>query len=1258
MSSRPDNHTCEESAYRAIFEASSDGLVINDADTGIVLEANPAFCRMHGYDQMVGLHPTVFIHPDSHHLFDAYIRAILDGHEFRTRAKDVRRDGSVFDVEVVGRGFLYQGRFALLGVVRDMTEHVRAYQDLEKRVAERTREIERRREVAEALGELLSVVNSRRTLEDMLSAIVAQAARLLDSDAEALYLVDEADPTLLHLQASRNIPPEGEATTVALGTPVIGLAAERRRPAVAIDLPALVMAPPVATVEEQIADRGSYLEVVHRGPASVNQAGRQIRNRVLAEHFQSLVVVPLMARGTAHGALMLAYRELHPPADDELELIAAFAGQAGLAIESARLQEQAEQRHREAERRRQIAEGLRDLVATVNSTRTLNEVLEEVAAQAGRLLGSDASAIYVPDNRNGATKLHAFASSGLSPTYASYTIPTGVSTTGLAFQMRRPVAIYDTAAALSLEQNVFDEALLEDHDSHVQILRMPAAATDPADRYAAYASGFRALLGVPLAVKEQIYGTLTLYFRQSREFTHDQVEVATTFADQAALAIENARLHDQSEQRRREMEVLYQAEERLYQSLRLDDVLQALVDEASGLLHADQTSVLVWDDNHDRLSVRAAHGFAPEAPAYLWSAPRDSISFQVATTGVLMAAQGVLTVPIKLEDEVFGVFNVNWSRRGSPEPDEQRLVLALAQRTAIAISNARLHEESEQRRQELEVFYQADQALHRSVRLEDVLDVLLDLPRAFGRAEMVSLLLWDDQRRQFVVGGVRGLSDAMLDETFTMAELRIARKSPDDLIEIEDAVTDARISARLRSTSSREGVRAWISYPIRTGGHLFGSFAFGFSHPHLFTNRERRLLAAMAQRAGLAIQKARLHEESERQRRELEALYDADEALHRSLRLQDVLNALVDAAVKLLHVDGAGLWGPDARLGGRIAPLASYGLSPEYLLQSTQQNNEPGVLEFWQQHDSLVIEDILDDTRIPWTQRLQLASEGYRALLMTQIRIGPDPFGSFTVGRRTPHRFSAQEQRLLTALAQRAGLAIQNANLYEQAQQAATLEERQRLARELHDAVTQTLFSTALIAEVLPELWDLDPHEARERLADLRRLTRGALAEMRTLLVELRPDALAALSLGDLLRQLAEATAGRTRLEVNARVDGPLRRLPPEVHVALYRIAQEALNNVVKHADARHASLELSFTTDGACLRVKDDGRGFSTETAAPAGHFGLGIMRERAESVGARLGLASQPGEGTLLEVTWGETSELDAASPSPQVQDSSTAG
>jgi PAS domain S-box-containing protein len=213
--------------------------------------------------------------------------------------------------------------------------------------------------------------------------------------------------------------------------------------------------------------------------------------------------------------------------------------------------------------------------------------------------------------------------------------------------------------------------------------------------------------------------------------------------------------------------------------------------------------------------------------------------------------------------------------------------------------------------------------------------------------------------------------------------------------------------------------------------------------------------------------------------------------------------------------------------------------------------------------------------------------------------------------------------------------------LYEQAQRAAALEERQRIARELHDAVTQTLFSTALIAEVLPRMWDVDPVEGRKRLDEVRRLTRGALGEMRALLLELRPGALSELPLSDSLRQLAEAITGRTSLEVTVTVDGePDGPLPPEVQVALYRIAQEGLNNVAKHAQAQHARLALHYQAGGALdLRIGDDGIGFDP-AHIPAGHLGIGIMRERAQAIGASLHVDSLPDQGTRVVVQWPEPS------------------
>ena len=204
----------------------------------------------------------------------------------------------------------------------------------------------------------------------------------------------------------------------------------------------------------------------------------------------------------------------------------------------------------------------------------------------------------------------------------------------------------------------------------------------------------------------------------------------------------------------------------------------------------------------------------------------------------------------------------------------------------------------------------------------------------------------------------------------------------------------------------------------------------------------------------------------------------------------------------------------------------------------------------------------------------------------------------------------------------------------EEAARDAVIAERTRLARDLHDAVTQTLFSASLIAEVLPDLYAIDPQEGKDSTEELRQLTRGALAEMRTLLLELRPSAVAQARLEDLVRQLIEAIVGRARVPVQYHVDGQ-RPLPDDVKVAIYRIAQESLNNIVKYAKPRQVTVDLRQQPMGVRLTVADDGVGFDPAAVGP-GHLGQKIMRERAEAIAARLSVQSEPGEGTVVTVIW----------------------
>jgi len=289
--------------------------------------------------------------------------------------------------------------------------------------------------------------------------------------------------------------------------------------------------------------------------------------------------------------------------------------------------------------------------------------------------------------------------------------------------------------------------------------------------------------------------------------------------------------------------------------------------------------------------------------------------------------------------------------------------------------------------------------------------------------------------------------------------------------------------------------------------------------------------------------------------------------------------------------------------------------------------------------------------------------EGVRAWMWVPLAVKGRIIGGLGVAHARRNYFTPHHAALAQSVADQVAITMVNAELYEHARSLAALQERQRLAQELHDAVNQSLFSAALIAEVLPRLWNRDPVEAQQSLEDLRRLTRGALAEIRALLAELRPPVLTDSSLGDLLRQLADALTGRTNIPASVTIAGE-QTLPAETQVAFYRICQEALNNVAKHAGASRVWIDLRHTSraaqvsaslarageDGGIvdtpveMRIRDDGHGFDPGRHAASGHYGLDMMHERAEAAGARLTVTSSPGDGTEITLRWPDISHEEA--------------
>jgi PAS domain S-box-containing protein len=377
---------------------------------------------------------------------------------------------------------------------------------------------------------------------------------------------------------------------------------------------------------------------------------------------------------------------------------------------------------------------------------------------------------------------------------------------------------------------------------------------------------------------------------------------------------------------------------------------------------------------------------------------------------------------------------------------------------------------------------------------------------------------------------------------------------------------------------------------------------------------------------------------------ELETVLEVSHNVASVLELEPLLNLILEQLLVVTEYSWAAVLGLE---GNRLVRLAGSGDGGAVPGHYSFALGDPGVGLAWEplrKGECLIADDLADEEPLARTYR-QLFVEhpemppagGARSWLLVPLMFQGRTIGAISLLHPQPGAYTQHHAQLVRAIADQAAVAIENARLYEQAQQAAALEERQRLARELHDAVTQTLFSASLIAEVLPRLWKRDPEAGRKRLEDVRALTRGALAEMRTLLLELRPTAIVEAELGELLRQLGDVLTGRGRLSVRVTAEGEA-RLPADVQLALYRIAQEALNNIDKHARASQVEVSLVCGANNVRLRIKDDGCGFDVRAKRDArlAHFGMTGMRDRAKAVGAAFSMHSRPGQGTEVRVRW----------------------
>jgi PAS domain S-box-containing protein len=378
-------------------------------------------------------------------------------------------------------------------------------------------------------------------------------------------------------------------------------------------------------------------------------------------------------------------------------------------------------------------------------------------------------------------------------------------------------------------------------------------------------------------------------------------------------------------------------------------------------------------------------------------------------------------------------------------------------------------------------------------------------------------------------------------------------------------------------------------------------------------------------------------QEIERRRQVADGLREILTVLNSNRPLVEILDHIVAQASRLLQAEASAIYQLEED-GESLMIQTNYGLPESYRPEGRIILDAGLISQMIHTRRPVVIPNLTalqgaEKKRVRWQI---LAQGGYRALLAVPMIVKDEIYGSLKLYYTTPREFSSEEIDLAVTFADQAALAVENAQLRTQAEQAAVAAERSRLARDLHDSVTQNLFSASLIAEVLPRLWERKHSEGQQRLEELRQLTRGALAEMRTLLLELRPSRLIQVELSELLQQLAEAVTGRARIPIQVQIQGQC-TLEPEVRVALYRVAQEALNNVAKHSRASQVNVTLDCHPARAELVIKDNGRGFIMEGIKP-NNLGLKIMQERTEAIGADLEIDSQVDHGTQVKVIWEE--------------------
>lgn len=643
---------------------------------------------------------------------------------------------------------------------------------------------------------------------------------------------------------------------------------------------------------------------------------------------------------------------------------------------------------------------------------------------------------------------------------------------------------------------------------------------------------------------------------------------------------------------------------------------------------------------------RAAIGPLPRGHGLLGVLIRDGQPVRVSNIGRDPRSSGfppnhppmtsLLGVPVLAGDRVLGDLYLTDKLDGTAfDEDDERLALLLARHAAVAFENARLNDELERRLDQLSSLRLFGQAIGRELDIERTLQGAVDRTTELLDASLVAIALLETDGQTFTFEAAAGrrarrlLGLRVSMDGSMLGDVARARRAEI----VEDVARDARVSLQLlEATGGRTGLWA----PLLSGDRVVGAMLVmdplsGGS----FGEADLRMTEAIAQHAAVAIDNARLYEHARQQASTSRALLGVTRAMNASVRLDDILQLIVDSLAQLIGAPAAAVY-----------LLGANGMDLELAATRALAPDSPDADAGWRSLAGLAIggqgPSVVADTRDRPDLRFPTLRDGSapRSVAVAPIRLGERTLGVVEAYSTEPNRFSDDDRALLGAFADQAATAIESARLYGQAAELALLQERDRIAKELHDGIIQAIYAVGLNLDYCRLAVREDTEEVERRLADAAGGLNRAIEEIRSYIAHLTRHAGGELD----LRQAAEALAGeyargeaeapdQPRMLVDVD-DTAAAVLPAGRRAEVLRVLREALANASRHARAAEVIVRARVDDGRLVLTVADDGAGFDLGSVGLEGQHGLRNMVDRARDLGGHLDIRTRPGEGTRVEL------------------------